>query len=764
MFEPSPSGAPGSSTTIRTASAPQAGAGSAGGPAQGPAPYVPDNEVHLLDRVAVLYRYRRLCVTVFILVTSAMIIQGYSNIKIYQAQARVLIEDERSTAIPGLQNEQNTYYEDPEPYYQTQYKILKGRDLTRRVVRKLHLERVPEFNGTKPAPPTPLSMLGDLKTRLMAYMGKNAPEPERPKVDETADESAMVGAFLGRVEVVPVRGSHLVDITFVSEEPKFAADAVNALIDEYVTENLEIKLRSTQGMLDWLDNELASQQKRVEESERALAEYREKENALSLDDKQNIVLSRLNQLNDTATRARSNRVQKESLYDQVKAIASGTNPDAIPIIATNAGVQTARSKLGDLQRQKVQLLERYADKHPRVLDINAQLQDAQRQLDIAISGAVQSVRNEYETAVIEERTFAKNLEGAKSEATDLNRKGIGYGVMEREAKSNREVYQSLLTREKELRVSANSRTNNVRVVDRAEVPRAPITPGGRRTWLMSVVVGLALAVAVALGLDYMNDTIKTPEDVTRRLKLPFLCLVPAVRGDKHPLLASSQVPHDFGESFRSLRTSLLSKYPDEGTKIIIVTSAQPLEGKTTTAANIAMALAYGGARVLLVDADMRRPGLHRPLRLTNERGLSQVLTGQARVRDVIQRTVDPNLLAITAGRTPPNPSELLSSERMKTLLANLAHGPFNWIIIDTPPVLAVTDAVILAPMVNGVTFVIGAEMTRRRLAERAIETVMQSQPRYAAVVLNKVNFEKNKYYYSRYYGHQYKNYYAEATP
>ena len=217
-----------------------------------------------------------------------------------------------------------------------------------------------------------------------------------------------------------------------------------------------------------------------------------------------------------------------------------------------------------------------------MININAQLQDAQKQLDIAIAGAVQSVRNEYETAVIEEQTFAKNLEGAKSEATDLNRKGIGYGVMEREAKSNREVYQSLLTREKELRVSANSRTNNVRVVDRAEVPRGPITPGGRRTWLMSAVIGLVLAIAVALGLDYMNDTIKTPEDITRRLKLPFLGLVPAVRGDKHPLLASSHVPHDFGESFRSLRTSLLSKYPDEGTKIVIVTSAQPLEGKTTT--------------------------------------------------------------------------------------------------------------------------------------------------------------------------------------
>jgi capsular exopolysaccharide synthesis family protein len=380
-----------------------------------------------------------------------------------------------------------------------------------------------------------------------------------------------------------------------------------------------------------------------------------------------------------------------------------------------------------------------------------------------VQRAAQAIKNEYDTAVLEEQTFTQNLNAARADAQDLSKKSVDYNVMEREAKSNRQVYDALLGKRDELRVSSNSRANNVRLVDSAEVPKGPSTPTGRRSWPVALAFGLVLAIAVPFGLDYINDTVKTPEDITRRMKLPFLGLVPSVRGDKHPLLASSHVPHDFSESFRSLRTAIISKYEGSETKILIFTSAQPLEGKTTTAVNVAVALAYGGARVLVIDADMRRPGLHRPLRLTNERGLSQVLIGHARVRDVIQRTVDPNLLAITAGRTPPNPSELLASERMKTLLTNLAHGPFDWIIVDTPPVLAVTDAVVLAPLVSGVIFVVGAEMTRRRLAERAVETVMSTRPKQLAVVLNKVDFARNKYYYSRYYGHQYKNYYAEAS-
>jgi len=734
---------------------------------QGQQGYAPEADVHILDRIAVLYRYRRIAIAVFVLTSAAMMIQGYSSIQLFRAQGRLLIEDERATVVPGLNQQSEQFYEDPEPYFQTQYKILRGRDLTRRVIKKVKLGEMPEFNGTAKPPDTPLTLLSSARSRVMGLIWRQPDVvQEAPKVDESPDESGLVSTFIGRVGVEPVRGSRLVDITFDSIDPKFSAQATNALMDEYVEQNLQTKLGTTENMLEWLGKELANQQAKVEASERALAEYRDKQNAMSLDDKQNIVVSRLNALNDAFTRAKMVRVQKETQYSLIKpllAVGSGVAPDSLPITIQNTQIQTLKARLTDLQQQKVQLSQKYGDKHPSILNVNAQIADTQRQLDLETAKALQTVKNDYDSALLEERTYGQNLEAAKADAQDLSKKSVGYNVMEREAKSNRTIYESLLQREKELRVSSNSRSNNVRVVDRAEVPRAPLSPTGRRTWLTSIAIGLVLAIGVAFGLDYMNDTIKTPEDVARRLKLPFLGLVPSVRGDKHPVLASAHVPHDFGEAFRSLRTSLMSRFPADGTKILVVTSAQPLEGKTTTACNIAMALAYGGARVLLVDADMRRPGMHRPLRLTNERGLSQVLIGQARVRDVIQRTVDPNLLAITAGRTPPNPSELLASERMKTLLSNLSHGPFDWIVLDTPPVLAVTDAVILAPLVNGVAFVIGAEMTRRRLAERALETIMSAPPRFVAVVLNKVDFARNKYYYSRYYGHQYKNYYADAS-
>jgi uncharacterized protein involved in exopolysaccharide biosynthesis len=532
-------------------------------PSPGPGPggqrpaatYSHDQDVHILDRLAVIYRYRRVGVVVFILTTAALMVQGYSNVKIYSSTAQVLIDDERSTAMPGLTSATDAYWQDPLPYYHTQYRILQGRDLIRRVVRKLELQKVPEFNGTAEPPATPMSMARDAVRRVTTLVRGAPPEmPIEPRLaDETADESALVDAFAGRLTVTPVTDSKLVNVAFRSADPQFAARAANMLVEEYVAQNLEVKLQATQNMLEWLAGELQKQQDKMNFSERALAEYRDNKDAMSLDDRNNLVVSQLNGFNDSLLKARAARIERESVYKQIQAATDISQLDAIPVVAQNPQIQMFKRQIGELQNQKALLLEKYTEVHPGVLRINAQITDITSQIEVEKSRTLQTVKAEYDRAALEERTFAANLERAKNDVKDLSRLSVDYNVMEREAESNRTVYNALLQSERELRVSANSRLNNVRVVERAEVPKAPMAPAGRRTWLLSIAVGLLAAVGVAYGLDYMNDTIKTPEDVAKQLKLAFLGLIPSVRGDRHPVLASSHTPHSSGWSRRGRR-------------------------------------------------------------------------------------------------------------------------------------------------------------------------------------------------------------------
>jgi len=717
---------------------------------------------HLFDRLSVLYKYRWASLTVFALVVGWVMVDSYTQIPVYRALARVLIEDPNADIATPSEINRNVALADPEVYMQTQLRIMRGRDLATRVAAKLEMQRVGEFNGQGPKPTQLAVVIALVKYyavwpyRLITSSTAAAPAALGAAV---VDASSYPDALLSRQAVAQVRGSQLVDITFEAADPAFAARAANAFADEFVGNNLAFKVSTLEKSADWLTGEVQKQGELVKQSELALAQYKESEDAGSLDSSQNIILARLTQSNEAVTRARLERIQKEGLWRQIQD--AGTDVDTISSVLNNTYIQSLRATVNTLQQDRSRASDRYGEKHPDYQKAVTALANAERTLAAEIQKARQNAKNEYDAAVTQERELQRQLNESKTAATELGRKGVNYAVLAREAESNRTVYNQLLTREKELRVVANSRTNNVRVVDRAEVPGAPFAPNHRRNWVFAILMGLGLGLGIAFGIDYLDDTVKTPDDITRRLRLKFLGLVPIVGGERHPLI-SGPVPHDFGEAYRAIRTSLAAQFPHDGPRVVAVASSQPLEGKTTTAVNIAMALAVGGARVLLIDADMRRPSVHKALRMTNDRGLSQLLAGQARMREVVQRTHDPNLLTITAGRTPANPSELLASDRMRALLTGLETGPFDWIVIDTPPVLAVTDAVILAPLVGAVVFVIGAEMTRWRLAERAVETLLGSNPRNVLAVLNKVNFGRNKYYYSRYYGHQYKNYYAES--
>ena len=727
------------------------------------------SNVHLLDRVSGLARHRTIAGTAFVIVVTLMMLQTYSKIPLYRASARVEIKDERTTAVGSLDANNPMYWQDPEPYFNTQYSILASRALAKRVVHKLQLQNHPLFNGTAPQSRGPLAFvrqarqtLGTTVRGLLSRGGPRTPA-ETPAPDENALESGLIGQFLGGVEIAPQKATRLVEIIYVSPDPAFAALAATTLAEEYAQQNLDMRLETITKNLQFLGEEVAKQEKKVTEAEGAMAEYRDKQNALSLGDRTNIVGARLNTLNDTVTRARTNRLQKEAAFNQLKAIDPRSDTaDGFPVIATNPGVMEAKTRLNDLAADKARLSSRYLPGHPDLIKVEGQIESARATLIAQRGRVIESAKNEYDAALQEERSYSGQLEAQKGAAIDLDRKSGDYLVLQRQAETNRQVYQSLLQQQKELRVIGNSRTNNVQVIDRAEAPGSPFSPNARRDWFTALMAGLVIAIGLALGFEYLDDTVKTPDDVSQRLRLPLLGLVPALPGKRVPLL-TEPVPEAFGEAFRSLRTSLVFTSSSDGPRIIAVTSSQPLEGKTTTACNLGMVLALGGARVLLVDADMRRPGLHTVVGAQNEIGLSHLLVGQARVRDAVQKTAEPNLFVISAGRIPPNPSELLTSERMNALIGHLRTGPFDWVVIDTPPVLAVTDAVIVARGVSGVVFVIGSEMTRRAHAERAIETLSAGKPKSIGAVLNRVDFDRNKYYYSRYYGHHYQNYYGSGS-
>ena len=749
------------------------------------------------DRLAVVSRYRHLVVVAVLLAIVGALLKTYTTLPLYRAHATVLLE-ETPVSVDVFRNYPR-YYENPKPFLETQYRVLQSRELALRAVELLDVAEAPEFNGEGAEPPVLQAAFVSFQRAVTASLrrlvaGSARREPAAPAAPPSPN--ALATAILARVQVTPVPDSHLVNVSFQSADPELAARAVNVLAEEYVRLNLEIKLASMDETLTWLAEELTKQRATVEAAEYRLATYRETQNALSLDDTQDIVTTRLQQLNNALTVAETTRAQKEALYDQVQALGvNSAAARALPAVMQNPAIRDAKTRLTVLEAERVWLSQRYGARHPEILKIDVGIAAVTRELGEATTLAILSLRSDFEAALAEERALRAELDAQKDTALVLNRKSVDYGVLERDAASEQQVYETLLQREKELRIESHLQTNNVRLVDRATVPGAPFTPNTRDDLVLAIVFALVGSVGLAFGLNAIDDTLKTPEDVTKLLNVPFLGLTPTVPGERRPLLSDPAVPANFKEYYRALRTSLVftvRTLPDHASRIVMVTSAQPLEGKTTTACNLAMVLTLGGARVLLIDGDMRRPSVHTVFGLRNGIGLSNVLAGQNRLHQAIRQTEDPNLSIMSAGHVPPNPAELLASAEMVDLLRRSVTGPakrrrrkaggprrdpasrrqtpssvvssFDWVIIDTPPVLAVTDAVALMPSVSGLVFVVGAEMTSLGAAERGLHLLTASGPADVGVVLNRVNFNRNKHYYQRYYGYRQQNYYYDQAP
>ena len=716
-----------------------------------------NTEVHFADYLKVLYKRRRTALTSFLIVVVSVAVYTFTATPIYEAKVQILIEKEASNVVTFKEAyEQNQITDD---YYQTQYKILQSRVLARRTLDALKLWDNPRFN---PKSDDTLTVRKVLKAPLTFVEGWFAPAKTAgtPEADESKVESRSIDRFLGDLTVSPVRNSRLVDVKFESPEPALAATVANTLARGYIDQNLEFKFLSSKEASDWLSERLATQRKQVEASEQAVQRYREQTDALSLEDKQNIVVQKLSDLNSAVTRAKTERIQKEAAYNQIRSLQNNRAAlDTFPAILSNTFIQQQKGELADLQRQQAQIGEKLGPNHPDMVKLSSAIRAAENKIQAETSKVVQAMQNDYQQSVAQEQSLTNALDQQKRDALALNRKGIEYGVLARDAASNRSIFDSLMQRTKETGISGELRTSNIRVVDAAETPRGPVSPNTRNNLLLALFGGATLAIGLAFFFEYLDSRIKSPEEIKQYLGLPFLGMVPAIfdKGIENPLIGNN-APNNFAESFRNIRTNLLFSSADAGGRSVVVTSTGPGEGKTVVSTNVAVALAQAGQRVLIVDADMRKPRVHTVFGQSREPGLSNLLVGNAKASESVHGTTVPGLWLMPAGLLPPNPAELLGSKRFKDLLASLS-GHFDWVIIDTPPVMAVTDSSVVAHLVTGVLFVVGAEQTSRHAAQRALEQLEQARAKFVGGVLNRVDLQHNAYYYSQYYRREYSDYY-----
>ncbi len=715
-----------------------------------------DSELSIVHYLQILYRRRYVATTAFLAILITAALYTFTATRIYQGTVRILIEPDAPKVVSFQEVFEQS--ESADDYYETQYRILQSRGLARRTIDRLDLWSHPQFTQ-----PPRLAVRG-LVMRPINVVARwfEPPRPiEPPDAAETRTQSYVIDRFLGDLGVDAVRFSRLVDVSYRSPDPVLAARVANAVAEGYIQQNLELRSNTTKEASEFLVQQLAEQRKKVEASEQALQGYRERTGSISLEERQNVVVQRLADLNAAVTKANTARIQKEAAYNQVRAALD--NPaaiDTIPAILSNTFVQQQKSELALLQRQRAQLSEKLGPNHPDMVKVNTAIQIAETRLQAEVAQIVQAMRNDYEAALAEERTLATELNRQKIEAQSLNRASIEYGVLQRDAAANRQMFEALLQRTQETGVSEELKTGNIRVVDRAETPTGPVSPNILTSLLIALLGGLTLAVGLAFGLEYADDRIKNPDEMKKHLGLPFLGMVPALSDrPATPLIGNGRVSNMFTESFRSIRTNVLFSSTDEGGRLVVVTSSAPGEGKTVVSTNLAVALAHAGHRVLMLDADMRKPRAHEMFAAPVAPGLSNLLVGNAKASEVIQETPIPGLWLMPAGTLPPNPAELLGSKRFKEFAAFLLQH-FDWLILDTPPVMAVTDAALAANLAHGVLFVVGAEMTSRRVASRAVEQLELGQAKFLGAVLNRVDLEHNAYYYSRYYRPEYGSYYG----
>jgi capsular exopolysaccharide synthesis family protein len=715
-------------------------------------PAADGDEIDLRAYWRLLVRRRWVIASVFAAAVVVTLLFTLRQQKVYAATATLIIE----VSAPKVLNQQDvqdvvdtgasSFWASKE-YTETQYKVIQSRAVAQRVVEKLQLAKDLRFLG-----------LDHLKDQGRI-------EKELSKLDPIAE-------LQERVKVIPVKDSRIARIQAEDRDPKWAATIANAVAEAYITETLSVKTNTTQGASDWLEQQLADLEVKLDQSGKALFDFKKSHDivATTWEDRQGMVTQQLVAINDALTRARVQRAQLEARSEQIVALGDALEKgepsgEAFAIVANSRTVQELKVKLAEASVECAGMRDLYMKDYPKLQSCEARLAAARSGLRQEVRTILNAARAEYAEVVQTERKLVALLSSTKTDAFGINQYERDYLELKRAHDNNQRLYELVLKRLKDASVTGMMQMSNVRILDRAEPPERPASPRPLRSLALAMLLGLAGGVGLAFLLEMLDTTITTREQVEERLGLAFLGIIPSIVGEKQEgdkerdLFVHANPRSAAAECLRSIRTNLLFMSPERPLKTIVVTSAGPGDGKTTTASALAEVMAEGGSRVLIVDADMRRPQLHAVFELPNDVGLSSLIVGDGQLDQVIRPSKVPNLSVLTCGPIPPNPAELLHTEGFEKLLQAMAQR-YDRVIIDSPPAGVVADAVVISTQVDGTLMVLKAGQTSRDAAVRAVRSIADVKGRIFGAVLNDLDLSDQRYgqYYQAYrYG-----YYSET--
>ena len=733
----------------------------------------------LRDYLFVVLKRKWLILSLCLVVTSLVAIQMIRQPSIYEAEATIRIEQRAKNV---LQTKELVLNAQPDPnFWGTQLKLLESPALARQVALTLDLQHNPAFFGGQtqggffsslrrilsrdkksavpsPAAPTGLPPVGEVQVKQQALT------PE-----ELASLEPYEDAIIGGETVDGIVGTNLFTIKFKHHDPEIAQKVANTLADVFANNNLERSTVNTNKAEELLAREIAELQTKIRHDQEVLFNYARDHGLNPTNDATlNVEGQRLAELSKQLLEAEDTRKTAQAVYESAKSAA---DPFSVPEVQKSNRITSLRDRISALKEKRDALLVTYTKEWPEVKKLDVSIKPLEAELARVAEETISGLKAQYEAALSHENSIRKMYVEQRGTTTQQTRDQIEMAAYTQTLETNKQYLNTLLQRQREIQVTSGEKGNEVSVENYSRIPKAPIGPARFRNIMIAFMLSLVAGIGLAFLLDFLDDTVKSLDDIDRYIHLPALALIPASRGERGRLKGIAapgagpseatalamvdDVRSPVAESYRHLRTSLLLSSAGQPPKTILVTSSQPSEGKTTTAINTAFMLAQTGAEVLIIDCDLRRPRLHAQFEVPNSGGLTTLLSGEKDFDGLIQPSPkSPNLKILTSGPVPPNPAELIGSEEMRRLLNRLGER-FAHIIIDSPPAISFTDASILSTMVDGVVLVVHGGRSSRAVVRRAKQQLLDVGAHIFGVVLNNVRLETQDYYYSSYYSNYY---------